>query len=299
MRLATLHTGGAPYPAWIEGERAYRIAVSPRDMLELIERWTSAPDAVRPDGEGRTLADCTLLPPLFPLRRNAFCVGWNYQAHFDEGARDRSNPAVKEIPPRPTLFSKATTAIAGPFDDLPLHEAATAKLDWEVELAVVIGRAGVDIPQARALEYVFGYAVANDVSARDLQRAHGGQWFKGKSLDASSPLGPWIVTTDEVSDPQVLEIECSVNGVVKQKSNTRHQIFPVARIIAELSQGMTLLPGDVILTGTPDGIGNAREPPEYLQAGDLLESRIAGLGALRNRIRSGAVPDVTRNRSHA
>ena len=174
--------------------------------------------------------------------------------------------------------------------DAALHEECTARLDWEVELAVVIGRAGANIREADAAAHVFGYAVANDVSARDLQRAHGNQWLKGKSLDGSSPMGPWIVTRDEIADPQALALECRVNGVVKQRSNTRHQVFRIPRILAELSQGMTLLPGDVVFTGTPDGVGNARQPPEYLQDGDLLESEIEGIGVLRNRIRRGVVP---------
>ena len=270
--------------------RVYALDPSLTDMVAVIERWMDDPTLVAPLTSSWSLDDVQLLPPVWPLRRNVFCVGWNYQAHFDEGAKDRSVPGVQEIPSRPTLFSKATLSVAAPLADLPLHEECTTRLDWEVELAVVIGRAGVNIREEDAAAHVFGYAVANDVSARDLQRAHGNQWLKGKSLDSCSPMGPWIVTRDEIVDPQSLALECRVNGVVKQKSNTRHQVFQIPRIIAELSQGMTLLPGDVVFTGTPDGVGNARQPPEYLQDGDLLESEIGSIGVLRNRIRRGVVP---------
>ena len=149
----------------------------------------------------------------------------------------------------------------------------------------MIGRAGRDIPEERALEHVFGYTVANDVSVRDFQRTrHGGQWFKGKSFDTHCPLGPWIVTADDIPDPQVLDISSRVNGETKQTSNTRHMVFGVARIVAELSLGLTLEPGDVILTGTPPGVGFARKPPQFLKPGDVVEMEIAGIGALRNRV---------------
>jgi len=290
MRLATVFVDGRVLPALVRDGRVYALDPSLTDMVAVIERWMDDPTLVAPLTSSWSLDDVQLLPPVWPLRRNVFCVGWNYQAHFDEGAKDRSMPGIQEIPARPTLFSKATLSVAAPHADLPLHEASTTRLDWEVELAVVIGRAGVNIREEDAAAHVFGYAVANDVSARDLQRAHGNQWLKGKSLDGCSPMGPWIVTRDEIADPQALELECRVNGVVKQKSNTRYQVFQIPRILAELSQGMTLLPGDVVFTGTPDGVGNARQPPEYLQDGDLLESEIESIGVLRNRIRRGVVP---------
>ncbi|MBI2323446.1 MAG: fumarylacetoacetate hydrolase family protein, partial [Chloroflexi bacterium] len=157
--------------------------------------------------------------------------------------------------------------------------------DWEAELAVVIGSAGRDIDERRALGHVFGYTVANDVSVRDHQRTrHGGQWFKGKSFDTHCPLGPWIVSADEIPDPQALAISSRINGETKQSSNTRHMVFTVARIIAELSIGMSLEPGDVILTGTPSGVGFARTPPEFLEVGDVMEMEIEGIGVLRNRV---------------
>ena len=159
------------------------------------------------------------------------------------------------------------------------------QLDYEVELAVVIGREGRDIEERDALEHVFGYTIANDVSVRDVQRTwHGGQWFKGKNFDTHLPLGPWIVTADEIPDPQTLRLTTRVNGVTKQDSNTKHMVFPVARIIAELSAGLTLRPGDVIITGTPEGVGMGRTPPEWLRPGDIVELEIERIGILRNRV---------------
>jgi 2-keto-4-pentenoate hydratase/2-oxohepta-3-ene-1,7-dioic acid hydratase in catechol pathway len=229
-----------------------------------------------------SLGAVELLPPVIP-RRNVFCVGWNYQSHFDEGA-DKAARAVKEIPAHPAFFSKTTTTINSPHAPVPLHGPVTRRLDWEVELAVVIGKGGTSIAEVNALDHVFGYCVANDVSARDVQSRHGGQWFKGKNLDGTCPLGPVVVTRDEIPDPQALDIVCRVNGIVKQRSNTRFQVYPVARLIAEVSEGLTLRPGDVILTGTPAGVGFARDPPERLVDGDLLESEIVGIGILRNPI---------------
>ncbi|CAB3834515.1 putative protein YisK [Achromobacter aegrifaciens] len=236
-------------------------------------------------GAAVTLDSVRLLAPIVP-QRNVFCVGWNYLKHYDESKGKREGQEV-ELPERPTFFSKLPTTVAGPQDSVPLHEAYTSKLDWEVELAVVIGKEGRDIAEEDALEHVFGYTVANDLSARDLQRAHGAQWFKGKSLDATCPMGPVLVTADEIDDPQNLALSCEVNGVRMQAGHTRNQIFSVARVIAELSQGLTLLPGDVILTGTPEGIGAARQPPLFLRDGDVVECWVDGIGSLRNVVRAG------------
>ena len=164
----------------------------------------------------------------------------------------------------PTFFDKPTTTVIGPYDDIPFDPNFSEKIDYEAELAIVMGRAGRSIPAAEAMDHIFGYTVANDVTARDVQRRHGGQWLKGKGMDGSCPLGPWIVTADEIVDPQNLQVQCHVNGVEKQNSNTRFMVFPIARLIEELSLAMTLLPGDILLTGTPEGVGYARTPPEYL-----------------------------------
>jgi 2-keto-4-pentenoate hydratase/2-oxohepta-3-ene-1,7-dioic acid hydratase in catechol pathway len=211
-----------------------------------------------------------------------FCVGWNYVEHFKEGEKIR--PHVVEMPAHPTFFSKTPTTVIGPYDPIPYDPKITDKLDWEAELGVIIGPGGVNISEADAMKHVFGYTVINDVSGRDIQRQHGQQWFKGKSLDGTCPIGPWIVTADEVPNPDDLAIGCKLNGVAKQESNTSYMYFKIPRIIAELSHGMTLEPGDIISSGTPAGVGHARTPPEFMKDGDVLETEVAGVGVLRNRI---------------
>ncbi len=227
----------------------------------------------------RPLADLELLAPFDPPRGNVLCIGRNYQKHAEEGARALNT----EVGP-PTIFTKAITTINGPYADVPINPAVSTSIDWEVELGVVIGTAGSNIKRAGALGHVFGYTVINDVTARDLQNGWGGQWFKGKSLDGSCPMGPWVLTADEVPDVQSLQLQLRVNGVVKQDANTRDMIYPVDAIIEWLSVGMTLRPGMVIATGTPEGVGFARTPPEFLRAGDVMETEVQGVGLLRNTI---------------
>jgi 2-keto-4-pentenoate hydratase/2-oxohepta-3-ene-1,7-dioic acid hydratase in catechol pathway len=214
--------------------------------------------------------------PLVRLRKDVFCLGQNYAAH----AAESGNPP----PTAPIYFTKPPTTVIGPGEAIPFPRGLTTRLDWEVELGVVIGLSGRDIPEVRALDYVFGYTVFNDVSARDLQYRTS-QWFKGKSLDGSCPMGPVIVTADEIPDPQRLRLKLSVNGVPKQDSNTGDMIFSVARTIADLSAGMTLEPGDCISTGTPQGVGDGRKPPEYLKPGDIVEAEVERIGVLRNPVR--------------
>ena len=229
------------------------------------------------------LAGLRLLAPIPRPRKNVFCVGWNYLEHFAEGETIRNSR--QDLPAHPVFFSKTPTAVTGPYDAIPYNAKVSEQIDWEVELAVIIGKSGKNISENQALDYVFGYTVVNDVTARDLQRRHGGQWLKGKSLDGACPMGPWIVTRDEL-DPTNLRVVTRVNGVPKQDSNTRHLYFKIPRLIAELSLGMTLEPGDIISTGTPPGVGFARKPPEFLKPGDLLETEIEGIGRLQNRIGS-------------
>ena len=231
-------------------------------------------------GEGvRRLADLALLPPFDPPRGNVLAIGRNYQKHAEEGARALNT----EVGP-PTIFTKAITTITGPHSDIPINAAVSTNIDWEVELGVVIGRRGSNIKRANALDHVFGYTVLNDVTARDIQNGWGGQWFKGKSLDGSCPVGPWVLTKDEVPDVQALQLHLRVNGVLKQDGNTRDMIYPVDELIEWLSVGMTLLPGMLIATGTPDGVGFARTPPEFLRPGDVMETEVEGIGQLRNTV---------------
>ncbi len=242
-------------------------------------------------GASIALADVELLAPLAP-RKNVFCVGRNYLAHAEEGARARGETDLN-LPSVPTIFTKAPTAIAGPGKTLALSGRISTQYDWEAELAVIIGVRCKDVTEADAASVIFGYTCLNDVTARDLQRAHQ-QWFKGKSLDDTCPLGPWIVDTAELPDPQHVAIALRVNGETRQSSNTRAMIFSIARIIAELSNGMTLEPGDIIATGTPDGVGFAMEPPVFLKDGDVMEVEIEGIGVLRNAVALSAAVAATR-----
>lgn len=265
----------------------------PSDVLTLIEsgddglkRLRQVVSSVKGSGDAgmvRKLNELTLVSPLDPPRGNMLAIGRNYEKHAAESAR-----AWGEQVKPPTVFTKAQTSITGPYDDIAIDPTISDKIDWEVELAVVIGKGGANIKRARALDYVFGYTVLNDVTARDIQSGWGGQYFKGKSLDRSSPSGPWVVTRDEVEDPQALKLFLRVNGTVKQDGDTRDMIYPVDAIIEWVSKGMTLLPGSLIATGTPDGVGFARTPPEFLKPGDVMETEVQGIGLLRNRMVAAA-----------
>ena len=277
--LGAIHGGNVILPA-LAGE-------GPDEMLALIDGGPTAWQAYRDRLQG-LLSSChaplkavRLLAPIPRPRKNIFCLGLNYVDHAAESsaARGRAAPPPEHL----VVFTKAVTSVTGPYADIPYDEAVTAQLDWEVELAVVIGRPGRHIPENQAMDHVFGYTVINDLSARDLQFRHK-QYFLGKSLDGACPMGPWIVTADEVSDPQDLDLRCWVNGQLKQQGNTRQQIFPIASTIAILSRGMTLEAGDVIATGTPAGVGFARTPPEFLKPDDVVECEVAGIGRLRNQI---------------
>lgn len=226
-----------------------------------------------------------LLAPIPRPRKNILCLGLNYADHAAESLATHGRPL--ELPAHPVVFTKAVTSVGAHEAEMALDASLTTQLDWEVELAVIIGRGGRRIAEDRALEHVFGYTVLNDLSARDLQFRHK-QYFLGKSLDGACPMGPWIVTADEIGDPQRLDLRCWVNGELKQSSNTRHQLFSVAATIAILSRGMTLEPGDIIATGTPAGVGFARTPPEFLRAGDVVECEVSGIGRLRTRVVTAA-----------
>jgi 2-keto-4-pentenoate hydratase/2-oxohepta-3-ene-1,7-dioic acid hydratase in catechol pathway len=225
-------------------------------------------------------------PPIPRPPKNVFCLGLNYLAHAQESARMRGKEV--QIPSVPVIFTKAPTTLSGPYDDVALDRSVTTQVDWEVELGVVIGVAGRDIDRRDAHRHVFGYTVVNDLSARDLQSAHL-QWFKGKSLDGFCPMGPVVVTRDEFGDPQQKRLRLRVNGVTKQDSTTADMIFPVDSIVEWLSKGLTLEPGDIIATGTPEGVGMGRTPPEFLSEGDVVETEVEGIGTLRNRIVSRGV----------
>jgi len=272
-RLAVIDaTGLRPFPESIATLQAY-LALSPA------ERAALAPEGAVP------LEGAKLLAPVRPAK-NVFCVGRNYMGHAEEVAR--ASGRELKLPNVPTFFTKAPTAIADPGATLHLSPAVSKEYDWEAELAVVIGTRCRDVSENEALDVIFGYTCLNDVTARDLQREHQ-QWFKGKSLDDTCPIGPWIVSADEVGDPQALDIAIRIDGTVKQSSNTASMIFNVRQIIASLTRGMTLEPGDVIATGTPDGVGMARTPPEFLGDGSTMDVEIAKIGVLHNVVALGVL----------
>ena len=286
MRLVTFHAEGATRVGAVSGAEVVEVP-DQRDMLSLIDAQdaglAAARSALSSAGARRfPLEGVRLLAPVPEPRGNVIAIGRNYQAHAEESAR----AAGKVVGP-PTVFTKAVTSVAGPHDDIRIYRSVTSQVDWEVELGIVIGRSEANIPRGLALDHVFGFVTVNDVSARDVQFGWGGQYFKGKSLDGFCPIGPWIVTRDEISDPQSLRLLLRVNGVTKQDGNTRDMIYPVDAVIEWVSRGMTLLAGAIIATGTPDGVGFARTPPEFLKGGDIVEAEVEGIGTLRNRFVDG------------
>ncbi len=207
--------------------------------------------------------------------RQFVAIGLNYRKHAEESGL--------EIPKEPVVFTKAITCIAGPNDDVELPKGSVAG-DWEIELGFVIGTTTRQVTVAQALKHVAGYCLANDVSERDWQIKRNGQWGKGKSFDGFGPIGPWLVTADELPDPQTIPLELKVNGVVRQSSTTADQIFSVAEVVSYLSQFMTLLPGDLVITGTPAGVGLGMKPPQFLKRGDVMELSAGPLGTQRQRV---------------
>jgi len=279
MRYLTFSAPGetAPRLGILEGDR---VAALPGTLIDLIRSGGAATGGLKPSGYHRA-DEIRWHAPIPRPSKNVFCVGRNYLTHIEEGARARG--VEVKIPAAPVFFTKAPTAVTGPFDDIPWDRSVTQQVDWEAELGVVIGKTGRNIPKAAALDHVFGYTVINDVTARDVQNRHF-QFFKGKTLDGFCPIGPVVVTPDEFGPPHGKHLSLKVNGVLMQNGNTRDMIFAVDAIIASLSHGMTLEAGDIIACGTPDGCGFGRTPPEFLQDGDIMETAIEGIGAMRNRI---------------
>jgi 2-keto-4-pentenoate hydratase/2-oxohepta-3-ene-1,7-dioic acid hydratase in catechol pathway len=223
------------------------------------------------------LDSVALLAPIPRPAKNIFCVGKNYAEHAIEmGSKD-------DIPEHVMVFTKAPTTVISHGQNIQSHSELTEQLDYEGELAVVIGKKGIGIKREEALDYVFGYTIVNDVTARDLQAKHK-QFFIGKSLDTTCPMGPWIVHKSAIDNPNNLDIKTTVNGEVRQDSNTENFIFPVEEVIAVLSRGMTLEPGDIIATGTPAGVGKGFKPPRFLKDGDVIEITVEGIGALQNKV---------------
>ncbi len=297
MKLVTVKHQGAEYLGIQSDDHVVLPALStpkegiPRSMLALIgageDGLSQLKEFTDPEATGVrvSLADAELLAPIPTPPANIICLGWNYLEHIEESAsaavRDR------ELPEHPVVFTKAVGSVIGPFDPIPLNASFSSQWDWEVELGVIIGKPGRGISEADALDHIFGYTVINDISVRDVQFRHQ-QFFLGKSADGACPMGPCVVTADDIADPQALDLSCRVNGETKQASNTRYQIFDIRRTISILSQGMTLRAGDIIATGTPSGVGFARKPPEFLKPGDVVECEVEEIGLIRNPVVDGA-----------
>jgi 2-keto-4-pentenoate hydratase/2-oxohepta-3-ene-1,7-dioic acid hydratase in catechol pathway len=236
-----------------------------------------------PVGGALPLFNVRLLAPIPRPRKNIFGIGLNYIDHVAESAA--ALDTSPDLPKQPVIFSKPPTSVIGPGEPVVHNAKITQQLDWEVELAAIIGVTAKRIGRADALAHVFGYTVCIDMSARDNRRA--GQWIYSKGQDSYAPMGPCIVTADEIPDPQILDLWLTVNGVEKQRSNTSHMLFKVDELIADISQGITLEPGDIIATGTPEGVGAGRNPQEFLWPGDVIEAEVAGIGRLRHPIVAG------------
>ncbi|MDB5526983.1 MAG: fumarylacetoacetate hydrolase family protein [Devosia sp.] len=262
----------------------------PSTMLDLIDLGPPGLSTLRsvldewreqwPMGVARPLSNVKLLAPIPRPRKNIFGIGLNYSEHVAESARTLDTS--KELPKQPVIFSKPPTSVIGPGDAIEHNGNITQQLDWEVELAVVIGRTARRVPEQDALSFVFGYSVIIDVSARDNRRA--GQWIYSKGQDTYAPFGPCIVTADEITDPHNLDIWLTVNGKTKQESNTRFMLFKVPALIADISAAITLEPGDIIASGTPDGVGAGRNPQEWLWPGDVVEAGISTIGTIRHPV---------------
>lgn len=291
MKLCTYSHGGSKELGLIDPKAGKVWPVSPlapglgADMVGLIRRFDELKGRLKPEGAGLALGEVKLLAPITSPLRNLLCVGKNYREHakeFAQSGADATGKVGSEVPEDPIIFTKASNTLRGPGDTIPLHAKATSQLDYEAELAVVIGKGGSGISKANAMKHVFGYTTANDVTARDLQLKHR-QWFLGKSLDGACPMGPFIATADEL-DGSKLDVRCWVNDELRQNANTRDLIFDIPTLIETISLGMTLEAGDVILTGTPAGVGIGFKPPRFLKSGDVVRIEIEGLGTLSNKV---------------
>ncbi|WP_116953415.1 fumarylacetoacetate hydrolase family protein [Jiangella endophytica] len=288
MRLARVELADRPRLASVAADGALEV---------LPEELGDVDDYVRGDDEHRAriaaavgsgmphpAGSLPLLAPLARFRRDILCTGWNYWDHFEESRGKREGQDPLAPPEHPTFFTKGPDTVIGPYDDIAFDPELSTKWDYEAEIVVVIGQDGRSIDEAAAWQHIVGFCLANDVSQRDLQRAHGGQWLKGKSIDRTMPLGPWLTTVDEIDEVDALPIACDLDGRRMQEATVAQMAFTIPRLIAELSRGMTLRAGDVLLTGTPAGIGNAREPQVFLADGNEITTLGGPLGELRNRV---------------
>jgi 2-keto-4-pentenoate hydratase/2-oxohepta-3-ene-1,7-dioic acid hydratase in catechol pathway len=289
MRIATIEVNGAARVVIVDnaGEHYWDIAdLVPGftgDMLDLIKSMPEPASQLTPVGPGRPLAGTRLKAPLGRTDRNLFLVGKNYHEHAKEFSGSGFDTSAQAVPSAPNIFTKPASTIVGPHDDILSHPEVTQQMDYEAELAVIIGKGGRGIRKEDAYSHIWGYTVVNDVTARDLQKLHS-QWFLGKSLDTFCPMGPWIVSADAI-DPENTRVQCWVNGELRQDANTADLIFDIPTLIATISAGIELRPGDVIVTGTPVGVGIGFKPPKFLKAGDEVRISIEGIGTIENTVR--------------
>ena len=285
MRFVTFQHGSEARPGVVDDGRVIDLSAVAPDLLSIIEMGDDglerARDAIANATATLSLEDVTLLAPIPRPRKNIFCVGMNYVEHAYESMRAKGLPET--LPPHPVFFTKAVTTVNNPEGVVPYDADISEQWDWEVELAVVLGRTSKDIPADSALDYVWGYTIVNDVSVRDIQNKHQ-QFFKGKSFDGTCPMGPMIVTADEIGDPHNLRLTLRVNGKTMQDSNTNDLVFKIPELLSVLSRGQTLEAGDILATGTPSGVGMGHTPPTWLVPGDVMEAEIEKIGILRNRV---------------
>jgi len=291
MKFATLKTAFGNQVSLIDADSgrfwpvAELVPSFEGDMVQLVQDYSDLKGRLVPKAPGKPLSDVTVLAPISKPRRNIFCVGKNYHEHAKEFSLSGFDTSAKEgehSPEVPVVFTKPASTVIGPNAKVPSHPSVTQQLDYEIELAVVIGKAGRAIRKEHAYEHVMGYMIVNDFTARDLQKSHK-QWFLGKSLDGFCPMGPWLVTADEV-DAENLDVKCWINDELRQNSNTSQLIFDIPTLIETISAGIELQPGDVIATGTPAGVGIGFNPPKFLKSGDVMRLEISGLGTLINEV---------------
>ena len=288
MKIITGTTNGQTVAGLLEDDTVVICATGPAAsgaVLALISGGEDAlADWVAKGGPRVPLSEVRLMAPIPDPRRDIFCVGKNYYAHAAEFHKSGFDSSAKEqVPSAPVIFTKATTSVIGPGDTVRASIDPTATVDYDGELAVVIGKRAFGVSKAQAMDHVFGYVIVNDVTSRELQKRHN-QWVIGKGCDTFCPMGPWIATADEVGDPTALELTTQINGVLRQQAAISDLIFDIPTLIETLSQTITLLPGDIIATGTPVGVGIGFTPPIYLQKGDVMRVAITGLGVLENPV---------------
>lgn len=288
MKLLTYQLDGSQAVGALSADGKAVFPLPYPDMNTLIETASlsdlrSAAEAAERGGASLPLERVTLLAPIPRPRQDVICLGMNYRAHLEEAARYNADAFEKQKPVA-VYFSKRVTEAVAPGGDIPRHAGLVERLDYESELAVILGKAVRNVKAEEAGDYIFGYTIINDVSARDLQTGHK-QWYFGKGLDGFAPMGPWIVTADEIPFPPALAISSTVNGEVRQKSNTALFLNSIQDVLEELSAGMTLLPGTIIATGTPAGVGMGFDPPRFLEVGDVVECTIEGIGSICNTVR--------------